>query len=119
MRPHLDYGNAIFDKTYINSFQQRLESLQCKVSLAITGAIKGSSTERLYQELGLESLQNKRWFRKLSVFYKIVKEQFPKYLYDLIPSNNISYQTRISRNLVIPQFKKRNNFFLNSFFHQH
>ena len=63
---------------YNNSFQQRLEPLQYKTSLAITGAIKGSSTERLYQELGLESLQTRQWFRKLSVFYNIVKEQSPK-----------------------------------------
>ena len=34
--------------------------------MAIAGAIKGSSTERLCQVLGLESLQNRRW---------IVKEQ--------------------------------------------
>ena len=43
--------------------------------MAIAGAIKGSSTERLCQVLGLESLQNRRWFGKLLVFYKIVKEQ--------------------------------------------
>ena len=53
----------------------RLKSLQYKVSMAIAGAIKGSSTERLCQVLGLESLQNRRWFGKLLVFYKIVKEQ--------------------------------------------
>ena len=116
MRPHLDYGHVIFDKAYNNFFQQRLESLQHKASLVIKDAIKGSSTKRIYQELGSESLQNRRWFRKLSVFYKIVKEQSPKYLYDLIPSNNISYQTRNSRNLVIPQFKIRNNFFPTPFF---
>ena len=52
VRPHLDYGDVIFDKHYNNSFQQRLESLQCKTLLAITGANKGSSKERLYQELG-------------------------------------------------------------------
>ena len=59
---------------YNNSFQQRLESLHYKTSLAITGAIN-YSTERLYHELGLESLQNRRWFRKLSVFYKTVNGQ--------------------------------------------
>ena len=58
MRPHLDYGDVIFDKAYNNFFQQRLESFQYKASLAITSAIKVSSTERLYQEPGLESLQN-------------------------------------------------------------
>ena len=40
LRPHLDYGDVMFDKAYNNSFQQRLESLQYKASLAITGALK-------------------------------------------------------------------------------
>ena len=57
LRPYLHYGDVIFDKAYNNSFQQRLKSRQYKVSLVITSAIKGSSTERLYQELGLDSLQ--------------------------------------------------------------
>ena len=60
MRPHLNYDDVIFDKIYNNSFQQRLESLQYKSSLAITGVIKGSATEKLYQELALDSLQNRR-----------------------------------------------------------
>ena len=96
VRPLFRYGDVVVDMAYNNFFQQRLESLQYKASLAITGAIKGSSTEKLYQELGLESLQNRRWFRKLCAFYKIVKEQSPKYLLDLIPSNNNSYETRNS-----------------------
>ena len=57
-RSHLDYDDVIVDKTYKNSFQQRLESLQWKVLLAISDAIKGSST-KVYQGLGLESLQNR------------------------------------------------------------
>ena len=70
--PHLDYIDVIFDKTYNNSFQERLESLQYKPLLAITDANKDSLTGKLYQELRLESLQNRQWFRKLCVFYKIV-----------------------------------------------
>ena len=49
VRPHLDYVDVMFDKAYNNSFQQGLESLQYKASLAITGAIEGSCTEKLYQ----------------------------------------------------------------------
>ena len=94
VRPHLDYGDVIYDKAYNNTFQQSLVSLQYKAPLAIAGAIKYSSTEKLYQELGLESIQN-RWFRKLCVFYRIVKKQCPKYLFDLIPSNSTSYQQEI------------------------
>ena len=69
----------IFDKAYNNSFQQRLESLQHKASLAITGAIKGSPTEKHYEEPGVESPQNRQWFQERSVIYNIVKEQSPKY----------------------------------------
>ena len=38
--------------------------------LAITGAIKGSSTEKLYHKLGTEYLRLRRWFRKLCLSYK-------------------------------------------------
>ena len=75
MSPHLDFGGVVFYKIYNNFFQKRLESAQYKVLLATTGAIKGSFNENLHQEPGLESLQNRRWFWKLHVFYKIVKEQ--------------------------------------------
>ena len=91
VKPHLDYGDEIFDKAYIHSFQQRLESCQYKVSLTVLSAIKGSSPENFYQELGLESLQSRQGFWKPCVFYKIVKEQSPKYLFDLIPLNSNSY----------------------------
>ena len=42
--------------------------------------------EKRYQELGLESLQNRCKLRRLSLFYKIYKDQYPLYLYNLIPA---------------------------------
>ena len=36
------------------------------------------------QELGLESLQLCRWYRKLCLFYKVFKNEHPKYLFNLI-----------------------------------
>ena len=57
IRPHLDYGDMIYDQTFNMSFQQKMESIQHNAALAITGAIRGSSREKLYQELGLETLQ--------------------------------------------------------------
>ena len=85
IRPHLDYGDVIFDQTFNNSFHQRLESIHYNAALAITGAIKGTSKEKLYQELGFESLQSEIWFRKLSLFYKILKNESPLYFYHLVP----------------------------------
>ena len=37
-------------------FQQKMETIQYKAALEITGAIRGSSKESLYHELGLETL---------------------------------------------------------------
>ena len=73
IRPHLDYGDVIYDQNFNMSFQQKMETIQYNAALAITGAIRGSSREKLYQELGLETLQQQRWYRKLCRFYKILK----------------------------------------------
>ena len=114
IRPHIDYGDVIFDQAYNKSFHEKLENFQYNASLAITGAIRGTSKEKLYQELGFESLQHRRWFRKLCTFYKIFKNQSPRYLYELLPIKTTPHNTRSSINL--PLFHIRHNFFKNSFF---
>ena len=55
-RPHLDYGDIIYGQAYKESFHQKLESIQYNARLAITGAIRSTFREKLYQELGLESV---------------------------------------------------------------
>ena len=64
LRPHLDYGDVIYDRAFNKSFQNKLELVQYDAALVITGAIGGSSRVKLYQELGLESLKSRRWYRK-------------------------------------------------------
>ena len=61
IRLHLDYRDIIYDQAYKNSFHQKLEAIQNNSPLAITGAITGTSNEKHYHELGLGSLQNRRW----------------------------------------------------------
>ena len=68
IRPHFDYGHILYDQPFNNSFHERLESIQYNAALAIAGAIRGSSREELYQEQGFESLQQRRWYRKLCPF---------------------------------------------------
>ena len=50
IRPHLDYGDIIYDQPFNNSFQYKIESIQYNACLAITGAIRGTSKERLYED---------------------------------------------------------------------
>ena len=110
--PHLDYGDILYDQEYNLSFHQKLESIQYNECLAITGG--GISKEKLFQELGLESFQLRRWYRKLGMFYKIIKSESPQYLFKLIPEKTSSCVTRNADN--IPLSNIRHNFYKNSFF---
>ena len=46
-----------YDGACNTSFHQNIESIQCNAGLAITGAVRGTSREKVYQELGFESPQ--------------------------------------------------------------
>ena len=92
----------------------RYYDVQYNAAPAITGTIRGTSKEKRYQELGFESLQSIIWFQKLSLFYKIIKNKLPSYLYHLIPKLFTSYSTRNSENL--SPIKANHSFFKNPFF---
>ena len=49
VRPHLDYGDIIYDQPNNESFCHKLESYQYNVALAITGAIRGMSQTNIYE----------------------------------------------------------------------
>ena len=111
LRPHLDYCDVIYDKP---RNEKNLESIQYNATLAITGAIKGTSKEKLYNELGLEYLRYRRWMRRLCLFHKVFNLHSPKDLYDIIPRATRSYTTRNNKN--IPSFNCRTEYFINSIF---
>ena len=56
IRPLLDYADMIYDQPSNTSFFTKIESVKYNVALAIMEAIKGSSCEKLYQQLGLKYL---------------------------------------------------------------
>ena len=47
----------ICGQVYNVSFHQKLEPIQFNLALAVTGAIRETSTEKLYNELGLENFK--------------------------------------------------------------
>ena len=77
LRSHLDYGDVICDHTFKESFQNKLEPVQHNAALAVRGAIRGSLREKLYQELGLDSLKPWWWYWKLCLFFKLKKINVP------------------------------------------
>ena len=114
VRPHLDYGDIIYDQPQNESFCNKLESIQYNAGLAITGAIRGTSKTKLYKELGLEFLKSRRRFRQLCTFYKIRTYNIPLYLADLLHKGTHSYNTHNSED--ITTFQSRTETFNFSFF---
>ena len=100
IRPFLDYADVIYDQLSNAAFSKKIEPVQYNVALAITGAIKGSSREKLYQELGMEYLYRRRWARRLCLLYKIFQTGQPSYIYDLLPPLRSSRRHVNSFNLV-------------------
>ena len=102
IRPHLDYGDIVFDQPTNDSFCKKLESVQYNAALAITGTIKRTSSKvKLYKELGHESLKLRRKLRRLFAFNKMKTTGLPSYLFSLIPNTVHSYQTRKMDNVTI------------------
>ena len=65
IRPHLDYGDVVYDYPGNASFAQNLESVQYNASLAITSCFRDTPRYKLYSELGLESLADRQFYRRL------------------------------------------------------
>ena len=114
VRPHLDYADIIYNQPNNEDFTQKIERIQYNATLAITGAIKGTSQSKLYSELGFESLKFWRWFRKLCTFFQIKTIGLPKYLFDLIPQNNHLYNTLFLED--VTTFYSKTDAFKYSFF---
>ena len=75
------------------------------------------SREHLYHELGLESLTDRHWIRKLVLFYKIVIDLSPQYLSRYLSLDNSSgYITRSSNLKEIKGIRSRTKQFKYSFF---
>ena len=99
VRPHLDYGDIVYDRHDNESFISKLEQVQYNAALAITGAIKCASRRELYNELGLESFESRRRLRHLYFLHKVISNGLPAYLYKLIPKKSHQYITR-NRNVI-------------------
>ena len=92
IKSYLAYGDIIYDQAYNVSLHQKLDSTQYNAAVAITGAIRETSREKLYHELGFESLVSRNWNCKLSCFYKVLKTQSSRYLFDSYSQKRLYYK---------------------------
>ena len=123
-RPHLDYCDIIYHSPVmthdfsssltLNYKMNTLESTQYQAALAITGAWKGTNLDKIYEQLGWESLNERRVSRRLAMFFKIMHNLTPNYLKEPLPFQQGRY--RLRANCIINTIPYRNAKFKNSFF---
>ena len=125
VRPHLDYCDIIYhipiksndfdSRMSLNYQMDAIERIQYSAALAVTGTWQGTSSDKLYEELGWESLDQRRTFRRLMQFYKIMNSLTPDYLRDPVPPIKYHLFGRHHSNVLHPIIC-RNNRYRHSFF---
>ena len=97
--------------------QKQLDGIHIEAARIITGATKLCSIEKLFFELGWESLQSRRNKHKLVIFYKILHGLTPNYVYDIVLPTVQEITTYSIRNFRhIQNYSANCNLFLDSFF---
>ena len=121
VRPHLDYdGDIVYDtadltQTEIFSFKNtndkisiEIETIQYQAARIVTGAWKGSSTMKLYNILGWESMKNRRVMRKLSLIFETLKDKSPRYLYKISEDKKCTNELRSTDRLMLRNLNQIN-----------
>ena len=83
----------------------RLKQIQLNAARIVTGLPVFASLRSLYHETGWETLAERRRRRKLTLMYKIVNNDAPSYLRDMLPNRvdeTSTYNLRNNTDFVIP-----------------
>ena len=108
IRPHLDYGDVSNDQHSNASYSNKIELVQ--YNMALTGAIKGSSRDKLYQELRLEYFQQIKRIRRLCLLCKFLSTEQTSHIHNLFPHIFTDAQT-LSTYLLVEMNTSKIHFF--------
>ena len=99
VRSHLDYCDVIYHQPPIlhpppvgmtlHTLMKKIEEIQYQAGLAVVGAWQGTSRVKLYENLGWESLSDRRMCRRLLQLHKIKNNKTPMYLQEKLPANRL------------------------------
>ena len=101
----MEYGDIIWNNCH-DCDSALLDSVQYEAARLVTGAIKGTSSARLYKELPWESLSSRKKLQILSQFYKIAKNLAPYYFSELLPKLLGQGKTLHNFHVEFPTFKR-------------
>ena len=108
IRPHLDYGDVSNDQHSNASYSNKIELVQ--YNMALTVAIKGSSRDKLYQELRLEYFQQIKRIRRLCLLCKFLSAEQTSHIDNLFPHIFTDVQT-LSAYLLVEMNTSKIHFF--------
>ena len=125
VRPHLDYCDIIYhEPSKINqpplgltltAPMEKIERIQYLAALAVTGTWQRSSRTKLYEELGWESLSDRRRCRRILQVHKIENGMTPSYLNDKLPAHRGPQPNENTHNTYY-ELRSRTNRYKKSFF---
>ena len=118
IRPYFDYCDTIYDGLITKGDALRLERLQNRAARLITGTMLRTPTDKLRQELGWPSLENRRKIHKLLLYHRIqsTNSQIPPYIKSILPETRMSEIGKTLRNSEsLTQPYNRTSAFKNSF----
>lgn len=104
IRPIFEYASELWDNCGICNID-KLEKLQLDAARIVTGLPVFTKSEKVYSELGWQTLQERRKRRKLQMFYNIQNENAPNYLCKLIPptlQSTTTYPLRNGNDIMLP-----------------
>ena len=96
IRPILEYCDTVWDGCTQNECK-KLEEVQLAAARVVSGALRGTSHSVIYNELGWETLSERRIRHKLIMFYKMVNGLCPTSLTALVPptvGSEVNYSLR-------------------------
>ena len=90
--------------------------VQYEAARIVTGAWKCSSMEKLYDDLGWESLSNRRIQRRLTFLFEVQKNRFPRYLINTIDQQQYNERSRFFNRSLLKIIPCRLNKYRSYFF---
>ena len=126
VRSHIDYCDIIYHilpplnqpsvGISLNYLMEEVEKIQYQAALVITAAWQGSNRSRIYEEVGLEFLSDRRIYRRILQIYKIINNMTPSYLTDKLPPNRRPYIFSADISNTLREIRRRSSRYMNRFF---
>ena len=121
VRSHIDCVLPVFGPSLSNKQIATLEKLQYRAARLITGAMSRSSGDKIYKDLGWETITTRILFLSLWLFRKIHTNATRPIIKSCLPWMNLQKQVRTRQDKVVNSYCYAHSiqndlFFQNSFF---